>query len=60
MTRKDYVAIAKAINSALWHHECDPATVVMVAGELSTVLHKDNPLFDDKRFMEACTAKKTV
>ena len=60
MTRKDYIAIARALNNCMHHHECDPETVVMVAQELSTVLANDNPLFDYRRFIDACTAPRHV
>jgi hypothetical protein len=56
MTRKDYVAIAKVLNNCIHHHECDPETVVMVAQEMSTMLKRDNDMFDYRRFMDACTA----
>lgn len=55
MTKKHYVAVAKAINEVLWKHESDPATVVMVAAALSDVFRSDNPVrYDGQRFLAAC------
>lgn len=60
MTRKDYVLIAAAINSAsnkaasktLEHYE----GVNLVRDAIIKVLKDDNPLFDAARFTQACKA----
>lgn len=46
MTKKDYIAIAKAMRLA--------RTVKEVVDELCVVFKHDNPNFDPQRFKEAC------
>lgn len=64
MTRKDYVAIAKAIAEARkdgaaldWHKrnlsEAD-AVAEAIAFKLAAHLAADNPRFDKARFIDAC------
>lgn len=64
MTRKDYVAIAKAVSASLWntqlpdlHQEaCDShnAGVIVTARNIADVMQADNPRFDRSRFLKAC------
>ena len=55
MTRKDYVAIAAALNAVN-----DPAdgnwaaAVSAVAEAIADTMAADNPRFDRKRFLDAC------
>ena len=53
MTKKDYIAIATAINTTLWEPKSDPATVSALATRLAAVFEADNPRFDRIRFFEA-------
>ncbi len=50
MTRKDYVAIARAI--ALVRGDCDG--LVPLVEELCAIFKADNPRFDKDRFISAC------
>lgn len=59
MTKKDYVIIASALNTALWDYKADPAAVAIVTGALSDALEDDNPRFDRKRFVSAAFADPT-
>lgn len=54
MTKKNYIAIAQAINDVLWREKADPATVTTLIGSLATVFANDNPRFDAERFFAAC------
>ena len=63
MTRKDYTAIARAINEATivsedGKHIDEPSTVSLsgLINKLSAVMVRDNPNFDVERFHEACYA----
>jgi len=55
MTRKDYILIAAAIQSAMiqgysgaeWARQC-------VAHNIALALANDNPRFDRERFLKAC------
>lgn len=53
MTRKDYVAIAKAISES-GVKELDK---MIVARSMAEVFKKDNERFDYSRFFEACIQK---
>ena len=61
MTRKDYVAIAEAIN---WSWSTQPLTsrpgIAHSAGAIAAVLLVDNARFDPKRFHDACFAENPV
>lgn len=56
VTKKDYIAIADAINATMWSPGADPATLTVLISRLHIVFEKDNPRFDSKRFWQACTA----
>ncbi len=53
MTKKDYIAIAKAIDSL---DELDGSTIsrVDLIMKLSDYFKLDNPRFDEGKFVEAC------
>ena len=55
MSRKDYVAIAEAIN---WSWSISPLTsrpgIAHAAGAIAAALLTDNPRFDTTRFEAAC------
>lgn len=63
MSRKDYIAIAKIIESAkaapatgasgTWASGCDSAREV-IASNLATLFAKENDRFDRDRFLAAC------
>lgn len=55
MTKKYYIAIARALNQTMWDKDADPATVTAVMVRLAEVFRDDNPLFDAQRFYAACT-----
>lgn len=59
MTRKDYVAIAKIINSyfdlADQHDGLNANVHDFLIDPFVDLLAKDNPNFDKDRFWEACT-----
>lgn len=52
MTRKDYVAIAKAIEEQAELH--DDVVVHAVADAIANVFSADNPRFDRGKFLTAC------
>jgi hypothetical protein len=58
MTRKDYCAIAGAINRAQTHDEWEggdiPWAIWLTAEYVADALAADNPRFDRQRFMDAC------
>ncbi len=61
MTRKDYVAIAKAISDGQFINcptEADLfmnlSTRVKIARQLAETMAQDNPRFDRERFLKAC------
>ena len=63
MTRKDYVAIAKAINDAMAHERriCPQDALAQsehicraLAGNIANTVARDNPRFDRERFLKAC------
>lgn len=56
MTKKDYIAIAAAMNSAF--RDGDQGLLILVATHLSAVFAKDNPRFDVERFLAACLETK--
>ena len=56
MTKKDYIAIAAAMNNAF--KDGDKGLLVLVANHLSAVFEKENPRFDSERFMAACLETK--
>lgn len=58
MNKKQFDAIAEAINETLWDDESDPATIMRLAGRLAVICKQDNPRFDKDRFFTACTANK--
>ena len=43
MSKKDYVAIADAINEVLWQKDIDLVTISVVSIALAEVFLKDNP-----------------
>ncbi len=59
MTKKDYIMLAKVIRSntiiddslMLPHNKINKITLI---SDLMNELHKDNSLFDGKRFINAC------
>ena len=51
MTRKDYEAIAAVIHSHI-NKTHNPTHAMMV--DFIAIFKKDNPLFDEKRFIKAC------
>lgn len=61
MTRKDYVAMAAALN-AEWHRwpdsgmtgPCVREALGRIAHDFAAIARKDNPRFDTGRFLEAC------
>jgi hypothetical protein len=58
MTRKDYVAIAAALNACRYHPddgaETDWACCDIHARAIADVMARDNPRFDRARFLKAC------
>lgn len=56
MTKKDYIliadAIAKAFPEALTYAQEEAQTDVIES--LCTALKRDNPRFDERKFMDAC------
>lgn len=57
MTRKDYVAIAKAIDEVLRTCEAESAecsAVVYVATLVADVMQSDNARFNREQFLKAC------
>jgi hypothetical protein len=61
MTRKDYVALAQAINTSTRHQPTDGAFaegwhagVVAVRENIADALAADNARFDRSRFLAAC------
>jgi len=57
MSRKDYVAIAMAINEAYKMSDYHPEArhdMERVAGNIARVFAANNPNFDRDRFMAAC------
>jgi hypothetical protein len=54
MTKKDYVAVADAMNEVLWTPQTDPGTVALAVVRLADSFQGDNPRFDRSRFMQAC------
>ena len=55
MSRKHYIVIADALNKTMWDKNSDPATVTDLMMRLAGEFRVDNPMFDSKRFYEACT-----
>ena len=53
MTRKHYETIAAIIDSARAEHGHE-AGILDIAGELASYFKRDNPRFDQERFLEAC------
>ena len=59
MTRKQYIAVAKALNAIeLNHIEQIPFLRHTVVDALCRVFKKDNPRFDADRFKEAVNRKE--
>lgn len=58
MTRKDYVAIAKAIASVRDPNDNldEVVTASLIAEKIANVCAADNPRFDRERFIAACSA----
>ena len=56
MTKKDYIAIAGAINEAYRVAESDDERrgIVYTTDEIAAVLYRDNNRFDRERFTTAC------
>jgi hypothetical protein len=56
MTRKDYIVIAAALNSAAPHSimDEDRHQHLMDCTAIANVLGHDNPRFDHARFLKAC------
>ena len=57
MTRKDYIALAKAINAVINYQPRTTADLALTADlvyAIGWVLQKDNPNFDKQRFTDAC------
>ena len=62
MTRKDYVAFAKALDyqrqvAVAGSGENDEQTVINCAVAIAHVCMVDNPKFDKARFLKACGAQ---
>ena len=53
MTRKDYVAIAAAIQGTAHHAALKPGATA-IAVKLADMMQRDNPRFDRARFLKAC------
>lgn len=62
MTRKNYIAIAEAINVSLFTIDCDDMPmseahnlgITVAARNIADVMQADNPRFDRDRFLKAC------
>lgn len=62
MTRKDYIALANAINKARARIVTDNAGKVeamlfgsrLTTWEIANVLQEDNPAFDRQKFLDVC------
>lgn len=60
MSRKDYVAIAKAIDETLFTCEQDSAeamAVTLLATKLADIMSADNARFDREKFLTAAGVK---
>jgi hypothetical protein len=58
MTKKDYIIAAKMIRSQMsWGATKDEANPFVIQA-FTEFFRDDNPLFDEKRFREACRSKK--
>ena len=55
MTKKDYVAIAGAIDLATVSYDHEIVVKISLVERLSSIFKEDNPLFDAERFMKACS-----
>lgn len=61
MTRKDYIAIAKALNSGytylddntVVHYKASERMLAHIANEVADIMAKDNSNFNRDRFMHA-------
>ena len=60
MTKKDYELIAKVIKEMENKYDGDDwtvdGTIYLYASNLAAAFNKDNPKFDQEKFMEACGA----
>ena len=56
MSKKDYVAVADALNKVVWQRESDPATLTNVIAALALVFEEGNSRFDRGRFIAACVS----
>jgi hypothetical protein len=54
MSKKDYVAIADALNDVNWQKKIDPITMTVVSVSLAELFLKGNPRFQYQTFMLAC------
>lgn len=55
MTKKDYVAIAKALQRAGAHQNIQVFTVLAeLERDLCAIFLADNPAFDEVKFLKAC------
>ena len=59
MTRKDYIAIAKALNVTLTARQPN-LTFFDAVYTLCEVMQRDNPRFDRERFLAAVKGEKNV
>jgi len=62
MSRKDYVAVAKAVRKVWayhveWQHPQVSEAVRDLASELADVFQADNSRFDRAKFLDACFSK---
>ena len=55
MTKKDYVAIAGAIDLATVSYDHEIVVKISLVERLSSIFKEDNPRFDAERFMKACS-----
>lgn len=60
MTKKNYIAIANAINATMWEDKADPATITALIARFAAIFAEDNPRFDAQRFFAACTANPST
>lgn len=63
MTRKDYIAVAKAVKQGMqeaisWKAGDPYTTTSYIVGEIAQVMAKDNANFNPKTFFTACGLSK--
>jgi hypothetical protein len=60
MSKKDYVAIASAMNEIVWAKGMDPATTFTTAVRLAQLFASENANFKYDTFISACFADREI